>query len=253
MYKNAIVRTPGKSMVDGITTSNLGKPDYEKALAQHQSYILAMEECGVSVDVLPPLDEYPDSTFVEDVALLTPHCAVIANPGAPSRRGEKVHIREILEEYYQDLETIEAPGTVEGGDIMKVGSHYYVGISDRTNVEGARQMIAILERYSLSGSTIQLDEYLHLKTGVAYLENQIMVACGEMLTKPDLESFRILPIAREESYAANCVWINGTILVAQGFPQASRIIQDAGYPIIELDVSEFQKLDGGLSCLSLRF
>lgn len=253
MYKNAIVRTPGKSMVDGITTSSLGKPDYAKALKQHHAYIMALEECGLEVVVLAPLEDYPDSTFVEDVALITPRCAIITNPGAPSRKGETVHIHQILNEFYENIESIPAPGTVEGGDIMKVGSHYFIGISERTNYEGARQLIAILEKYDLGGSTIQLEEYLHLKTGVAYLENRVMVACGELLDQPDLESFTILPIPEEESYAANCIWINGTVLVAQGFPQTSRIVQDAGYPILELDVSEFQKLDGGLSCLSLRF
>jgi dimethylargininase len=160
---------------------------------------------------------------------------------------------EILGEYFNVIEEVQVPGTVEGGDIMMVGSHFYIGISDRTNDYGAKQMIDFLGKYGMSASTVPLKETLHLKTGIAYLEENNLAVCGEMLIKDEFTGFNLLPIPEEESYAANSIWINGTVLVPAGFPRTSGIIRGAGYPILEVDVSEFRKLDGGLSCLSLRF
>lgn len=253
MFTRAIVRTPGKSMINGLSTAGLGLPDYEKALAQHAAYIEALEACGLDVTVLPPDERYPDSTFVEDVALLTPVCAIITRPGAPSRRGETAAMRAVLQEQYEQIEEIQPPGTVEAGDIMMVGKHFYIGLSQRTNAEGARQMIALLEKYGFSGSTVPLREMLHLKSGVAYLEENRLLASGEFLTADVFQDFDILPVPEEEQYAANSLWVNGTVLTPAGFPRTRALIENAGYPVLEVDVSEFRKLDGGLSCLSLRF
>lgn len=252
-YQKALVRTPGRSLVKGLTTANLGAPDYHQALEQHAAYVEALSFCGLEVEILPPLEAFPDSCFMEDVALLTPDCAIITRPGAPTRQGEISGLREVLGKYYDRIEQIQAPGTVEGGDILMVGTHYYIGLSERTNLAGASQMIAFLRACDLSGSTIPLKESLHLKTGAAYLEENILVACGEMLTREEFAGFTILPVPVEESYAANCIWVNGRVLVPAGFPRTSDIIRSAGYEVLELNVSEFQKLDGGLSCLSLRF
>ena len=253
MFKKAIVRTPGKSMVKGISTAGLGVPDYELALVQHADYIEALKECGLEVTVLDADEEYPDSTFVEDVALLTSECAIITNPGAETRRGEIVEIKKILKDFYVNIEEIYELGRVEAGDIMMVGSHFYIGLSERTNQSGAEQVISYLEKYGMSGSVVTLEEVLHLKTGVAYLEENNLLACGEFLTKEEFQKFNILEIDEDENYAANCIWVNGRVLIPKGYPKARATIENAGYLIREVDVSEFQKLDGGLSCLSLRF
>lgn len=253
MFTRAIVRKPSKSMIHGLTSANLGVPDYEKALKQHEAYVLALKRCDLMVTVLDADENYPDSTFVEDVALLTPKCAIITNPGAETRRGEIATMKEVLQGFYTNIEEIKSPATVEAGDIMMVGAHFYIGLSARTNQAGADQMIACLNKYGLSGSIIALEKVLHLKTGLAYLENNNLVVCGEFLSHPDLQKYNTIEIPEEESYAANCIWVNGTVLIPAGFPIAKQKIIAAGYPIIEVDVSEFQKLDGGLSCLSLRF
>ena len=252
-FTKAIVRTPGPSMVDGLTTANLGNPDYKKALSQHTAYIRALESCGLEVIVLPPDNDYPDSTFVEDTALVTPVCAIIMRPGAISRRGETRAIEKALTNFYTNIERVISPGTVDAGDIMMVGNHYYIGLSQRTNADGASQVIRHLETYGLTGSTVPLQEALHLKSGTAYIENDYLVMAGEFVGRPEFAAYTILTVEPDEQYAANCLWLNGKILVAEGYPKIRRAIEAVGYETIPLDVSEFRKLDGGLSCLSLRF
>ncbi|MBT3228821.1 MAG: N(G),N(G)-dimethylarginine dimethylaminohydrolase [Candidatus Marinimicrobia bacterium] len=253
MFTKAIVRTPAPSMVNGLTSAQLGKPDYNLAIKQHAEYIKALESCGLDVICLDADPDFPDSTFVEDVALLTANSAIITNPGALSRRGEVKGMRAILDDYYTQIYAIQSPGTLEAGDVMMVGTHFYIGLSERTNRNGAEQLIANLESYELSGSVVELKDVLHLKTGVAYLEHNNLVACGEFLSHPDFQEFNLIPIDATESYAANCIWVNDTVLVPLGFPKTREAIRSVGYQTVEIDVSEFQKLDGGLSCLSLRF
>jgi len=253
LFTDAIVRTPCKNIINGITTSNEGEPDYIKAINQHKLYINALKFCGLEVTVLPEKEIYPDSTFVEDVALLTPNCAIITQPGAPSRQKETKSIKSVVIDFFDDVKMIKSPGTVDAGDIMMVGSHYYIGLSKRTNIAGAKQIIKILEQYNMTGSTVSLSDMVHLKSGVAYLENNNLVVTGEFIDKPEFKKFNLIKIADDESYAANCVWINNYVLVAKGYPKTKKLIEQAGYETIELGMSEFRKLDGGLSCLSLRF
>lgn len=253
MFKKAIVKTPAKSIVHGLSTAGLGAPNYKQALSQHGAYINALQSCGLEVFILPKDEAYPDSVFIEDIALLTPKCAIITNPGASSRQGEILTFKNVLHDFYSNIEQIKAPGTVEAGDIMMVGSHYYVGLSQRTNHHGAQQIIQYLQCYGLSGSIVKMKEMLHLKTGVAYLEHNNLLACGEFITHDAFQTFNILPVTPQEQYAANCIWVNNHVLMPQGYPKAKNMIQRAGYNVIELNTSEFQKIDGGLSCLSLRF
>ena len=240
-------------MTNGISTAGLGAPDYELALIQHKNYIKALEESGLEVMVLDPDENFPDSCFVEDTCLVTPKCAVITNPGTASRKDEVIKVEEAVKKLGLKIERIAHPGTLDAGDIMMVGDHYYVGLSDRTNREGAGQLNSILKNHDMTSSTIALDTVLHLKTGISYLENNNLLATGEFLTKPELQKFNILEVASDDAYSANSVWINGNVLVPKGFPKTLKMISDAGYKTIEVDVSEYQKLDGGLSCLSLRF
>ena len=202
-FNNVIVRRPCKAMVDGITSApELGKPDYELALKQHDAYIEALKQCGVEVTVLEADERYPDSCFVEDPALITRKCAIITNPGAASRNGEKNEIIGAVRKFFPEdkieyikavrkffpedkIEYIKDPGTLEGGDVMMVGDHFYVGRSARTNEEGIRQLTEILAKYDMTCSEVPLEKVLHLKTGVNYLENNNMLVSGEFIEKPD--------------------------------------------------------------------
>lgn len=249
----AIVRRPCRNMVNGITSAKLGVPDYDLACGQHDRYIEALRLCGLEVDILPANENYPDSVFIEDVALLTPANAVITIPGAPSRRGETEDVLPLIRKYYNRIDFIQEPGTIEPGDIMMAGNHYFIGLSERTNSEGAGQMIRILSKYNLAGSCVEFHDMLHLKTGVAYLENNNLLAAGEFIHKAEFNGFDIIEVDEDESYAANCIWVNDTVIVAKGYPGTQKKIRNFGYKTLEVDMSEFRKLDGGLSCLSLRF
>ncbi len=253
MFSKAIVCMPAQSLVDGITTAGLGEPDYPLALEQHRHYIDALESCHLTVEVMPADEQFPDSMFIEDTALLMPRCAIVTNPGAASRRGEVKQVSARLKQYYDKVESIQAPGTIDGGDIMMVGDHCYIGLSERTNQDGASQMVELLQAYGYSGSMVTISEALHLKSSVSYLEKHNLVVTGELCDMAEFSEFKQLRIEAAERYAANCVWINNRVLVPAGYPQSTGMIQALGYTVIELDVSEFRKLDGGLSCLSLRF
>lgn len=256
MFTKAIVKTPCPAVTEGITSApELGKPDYQKALRQHAAYVEALRRCGVSVTVLPPDNEYPDSCFVEDVAVLTPKCAIVTNPGAATRNGEPAAIVPVLEQFYDktNLCYITAPGTLEGGDVMMVGDTFYVGESARTNAAGIAQFGKILGQYGYRCVAVPLEKVLHLKTGVDYLENGNLLVSGEFCTKPCFAQYHKTEIPADEAYAANCIWMNGAVLVPAGFPAVKAAVEGLGYPVLTVDASEFRKIDGGLSCLSLRF
>ena len=253
MFSRALVKTPCQNMISGITNANLGQPDHALALAQHCAYIKALEACDLEVTVLPADEAYPDSVFIEDTCLVTRACAIITHPGADTRKGEVCAVRSAMEKFGLPIEIITAPGTLDAGDVMMVGDHFYVGLSGRTNKEGFRQLKEILDRHGMTSSPIPLSSVLHLKTGISYLENNMLLVWGEFEEKAEFQDFQRIRVPAEEGYAANSLWINGRVLVPSGHEKTRDLIAALGYTIIELDVSEYRKLDGGLSCLSLRF
>ena len=253
MFKHAIVRTPCPEMTHGITSGKHGKPDYNQALKQHRAYVDALRVLGLKVSILEPDSRFPDSTFVEDVALCADGFAVITNPGAASRKGEQDSMVAVLGAFYNIIEKIEVPGTLEAGDVMMAGRHFYIGISERTNHDGADQLIRILEKHRMTGEKIEIADLLHLKSGMSYLEDNHLLIQDGLTLQAAFRKLRKIKTGPGENYAANSLWVNGTVLVPAGFPKTRDNIEKAGYPTISLDVSEFEKLDGGLSCLSLRF
>lgn len=255
-FSHVITRQPGRSLANGITSApELGQPIYERAIEEHHDYVAALEQCGVDVTILPALEEYPDSCFVEDPAVITRCGAIITNPGAGTRNGEKTEIEPVIRRFFDDdhIAHIEAPGTLEGGDVMMVGDHFYIGRSARTNEEGIRQFCEILAGWGLEGSEVPLEKVLHLKTGVNYIEDGNMLVAGEFVDKPDFAQYNKIVVPEEEAYGANCIWVNGTVIVAKGYPTVLKAVQDLGYKTLVVDTSEYRKVDGGLSCLSLRF
>lgn len=257
MFTKAITKKPCKALIDGITTAMFGegKPVYEDAVKQHDQYVATLQELGLEVMDLEADERYPDSCFVEDPAVVMERCAVITNPATDSRNGEKFEIVSAIEKFYDKSQIfyIEAPGTMEGGDIMQVGDHFYVGLSDRTNEEGAKQFNDIVTKFGYTSSTIRVTEGLHLKDFVIHLGNKDMLVSAHMDKEPSFKDFNRFVVDADELYAINSMNINGTILVPDGFPKTKKIIEDLGYPIKLMDTSEFSKIDGSLTCLSLRF
>ena len=250
------MRIPGSNFADGLTTVDLGVPRFDEVLKQHASYCDALRECGLQLTVLEPDLRHPDSTFVEDTAILKPQVAIFCRPGASSREGEVAGIRPAVERFYFSTFTIEAPGTVDGGDICEAGSHFFIGISHRTNAEGARQLTACLSALGYTASTIDVQgmtSILHLKSGISYVEENTLVVMEEMASNPQFSRFELVRVSAEESYGANCVRVNDRVLLAEGFPKLQADLKDRGFDPLTLNMSEFQKMDGGLSCLSLRF
>ncbi|TES95478.1 MAG: N(G),N(G)-dimethylarginine dimethylaminohydrolase [Promethearchaeota archaeon] len=253
MFKHAIVRKPCKNFQFGISTSNLGKPDYQKALLQHSKYVEELKKCNLSVLELNEDVRFPDSTFVEDTAIVDKEFAVITSLGAKSRQGEEIEISEKLKTFYGNIESIIKPGTLEGGDVMKVEECYYIGLSNRTNNEGANQLKQILKRYGYSSSIIPLKKVLHLKTGISYLGDAILLVSGEFKNHPDFRKYNLIEVQEGEVYATNSLRINKYVFIPEGYVNLKNQLLNFSFRIIELEMSEFEKMDGGLSCLSLRF
>jgi dimethylargininase len=250
------VRRPGPNFADGLTTFVGERPDYERALAQHEAYCAALERCGLDVVRLEADIAHPDSTFVEDVAVVTADFAVVTRPGAASRSCEVAGIREPLGRFFSDLQEIAAPGTLDGGDICEAGWHFFIGISERTNEEGARQLASIVARSGYSASLVDIrgmKSILHLKSGIACVGERQLVVWEEMAEREEFRGYELIRVVPEENYAANCVRVNEHVLIATGFPKLAAALSTRGLATLTLDVSEFEKMDGGLSCLSLRF
>jgi dimethylargininase len=259
-FTRAIVRPPSESFAAGLTSSAEGAPDLGRALEQHAAYVAALRDCGLAVTQLAPDPAYPDGTFVEDTAIVTGRGAVLTLPGAPSRQGEIRGMAPCLRQFYGQFGRIEAPGTVDGGDICEADGHFLIGVSARTNQHGAEQLAGLLAGFGYSSSIMDIranPALLHLKSGIAYLGEGCWVA--DEGSRKDLQSqagidIRDLILAPPaEAYAANCVRINDAIFVAAGYPLMSAALESRKRRVLALDVSEFRKMDGGLSCLSLRF
>jgi dimethylargininase len=257
MFRNAIVRPPAPSFADGLTTQELGTPDVKKALAQHEAYCRALEDFGLALMRLPADPRFPDSTFVEDTAVITARGgAILTRPGAPSRAGEVEGIEGALAARFPKLRQIEAPGTVDGGDVCEAGEHFFIGVSRRTNEEGGRQLAGLLAADGYTSSLYDIrgtDEILHLKSGIAWLGGKTLVAIESRAEDPAFRGWDLIRVPKGEEYAANCILVNDAVFFAEGFPLLERALRERGYRLTILPMSEFQKMDGGLSCLSLRF
>lgn len=254
--KTAIIRPPGSNFAQGLTTVQLGVPNYDQSLRQHTAYCEALKQCGLAVTALPPDPLHPDSTFVEDTAILTARAAILTRPGAPSRRWEVAAMRETIHRFYPVILEIKAPGTLDGGDICQAEDYFFLGLSLRTNEEGLRQLASHLTTLGYTSSVIDVrgaTGILHLKSGVTYIGGNTLVVTEAMAGHPLFRTYQRIVVPPEETYAANCVRINERVFVAAGYPRLTAELVSRGFLPLLLEVSEFQKMDGGLTCLSLRF
>jgi dimethylargininase len=259
----AIVCPPSLNFADGITTAGLGTPNYARAIEHYEAYCGALERCGLRLIRLEADDRFPDSTFVEDTAVLTARGAILTRPGAQSRLDEVKEIGKALSTFYPKLHSIAAPGTLDGGDICEAEKHFFIGISERTNEDGARQLSQLLESFGYTTSLVDIrdletpdgsaSDMLHLKSGLAYLGDNRLALVEALANRGEFSGYELVRLNPGEEYAANCLRINDHVLVAAGYPGFQSRLEELDYLTTALDMSEFQKMDGGLSCLSLRF
>jgi dimethylargininase len=256
VFKHAIVRLPGTNFSQGLTSVHLGAPLYDKVLLQHARYCEALQACGLTLTTLDADRDHPDSTFVEDTAVVTERGAVLTRPGARSREGEVTTMRTALRNFFPAMVEIEVPGTLDGGDICEADDRFFLGLSHRTNEEGARQLATHLARQGYASAVTDvrgMSSILHLKSGISYIGENTLVVMEEMAAHEMFKRYELIRVTEQESYAANCVRVNERVLVAAGYPLLTAELTARGFQPLVLDMSEFQKMDGGLSCLSLRF
>ena len=256
MFTRAIVRRPAPNFAEGLTTAKIGSPNYDVAMQQHEEYCRALEQCGLTLTTLEAEPDFPDSSFVEDVAVLVRGFAILTRPGAAVRLGEIEVMRKPLAEFFSSIFEIQSPGTLDGGDVLETDGQLVIGISQRTNDAGAEQLAAHATRVGLNPVFVDIrtiDSLLHLKSGVAYLSDNRLVVTPALAARQEFAAYDLIRVPDGEEYAANCVRVNDHVLIAAGHRQLSAKVRDYGYQTVELEMSEFQKMDGGLSCLSLRF
>lgn len=255
-YSHALLRSPGENLASGLTRTDAGPPDIARALEQHERYCDALGQSGLSLTVLPADPRHPDGCFVEDTALVTARGAILMRPGAPSRRGEVGVIGAALKGLFGELAEIPAPHTVDAGDVCEADGHFLVGISSRTDRGGAEALAQLLGDFGYRTSIVDIRgsrDLLHLKSGIAYLGEGRMLVAASVPRVAALRSYELIDVPDDERYAANVLRMNDRVLVAAGYPRTRRLIENLGHDVLPLDMSEFCKLDGGLSCLSLRW
>lgn len=248
--KRAIVRPPSNSMKGCLSDHPLHHTlDVEKALEQHKTYCETLRDLGLDLIELEPDESHPDSCFVEDTVVVHNNKAIIGRMARESRRGESDRVLEVLSEFKQ-MHSVTAPATLEGGDVIHLSDSLLCGITDRTNHEGASQMEHWLET---AVHRIEDPNIMHIKSHVTYLDQNIIIVNPRYVDDPVLEPFSKIVLPTEESHSANSITIGDTVLLSARHNKTSNLVRDAGFSVIQLDMSEFEKCDGALTCLSIIF
>ena len=253
MYSNAIVREVPDSFTQCVTSFIGSEPiDVNLARNQHKVYCETLEHLGLKLINLAADNSLPDCCFVEDTAIVVDELAIITSPGVTSRVAETIAMEEALKPI-RKIYSINSPGTIEGGDALRIDKKIYIGVSSRTNVEGIKQASEILSPYGYNIIPVCINGTLHLKSVVTYLgENTIILAEGH-LDETIFSEYDKVIVPVEEAYCANCLEINGKVLIPKGYPYTKSLLVQKGFDVIELEMSEFEKADGALTCKSILF
>ena len=251
-FTTAIVREPGKSVVKGLKSNAAAVPTYEGVLAEHRAYVDALARADLSVDILPPLEDFPDSVFVEDPALTFSEGAILLRPGAPSRLAEREEVRGALARHFANVLELGVGEYADGGDVLVMPETVFIGLSARTNRIGAEALVRHLAHLGLKGHIVRTPAgVLHLKSACALLSEDTIVATKALATI--FEGYRVLETPAGEEAAANLLRVNKLVLVGDCYPRTAEVIAKEGLKVKLLPVQEVSKLDAGLSCMSLRW
>jgi len=253
-FVHAITRKPAASITDGLRAIDTGSPDLARMLAAHDAYVATLRDTGAEVIELPALPAYPDSVFVEDTALCLAQGAILMRPGAPTRAGEVAQIAPALRDIYTDVREIKGPGTIEGGDILVTAREILVGLSDRTDQAGVDALAALVSDWGYHVRTILIPpDVLHFKTDCSLLDQDTILSTQRLAASGCFADYNVIYTAPDEEAAANAIRFNQFVIMAAGFPNTAKRLRDSGYEVREIDNTQCAKLDGGMSCLSLRF
>ena len=253
-FTHAIVRKPSAGIVDGLRAVDTGVPDLQRFQQDHAHYVSLLAATGAAVSVLEPLDDYPDSVFVEDAALCLPEVAIAMRPGAPSRVGEAAVMAPVLSEFYGEVIAIDGPGFIDGGDVLVTETEILVGRSARTDAAGIAELTQLAARWNYRVREVETPAgVLHFKTDCSLMDQETVLATARLSDTGCFDGYRVINTADGEDAAANAIRFNELVLMPAGFPQTAERLSAAGYDVREVGNTEAAKLDGGMSCLSLRF
>lgn len=253
-FTHALCRAPAASITDGLRADDRGDPDPHLFSAQHAAYVAALEDAGCIVHVLPPLEAFPDSVFIEDPALVLNGTAIVLRPGAPSRLGEAAALRPDLVAQCRDVVDLPPGGFVDGGDILCTDDRVLVGLSARTDAAGAAALRPLVEALGYRLEILQTPpEILHFKTDSSLLDAETVLATPTLAAAGAFDGLRVIETASGEAAAANAIRVNDVVILSEGYPRTAEKLAGAGYDVVTLDTSQAALVDGGLSCMSLRY
>jgi dimethylargininase len=253
-FTHAIVRAPGRSVIDGLRGDPAQTPSFEKIAAEHGAYVSALRAAGLSVDVLPPFEAFPDSVFVEDPALVFREGAILLRPGAPSRAGERDSMRDALRRHFASIRELGETECADGGDVLVTPGTVFIGLSKRTTRAGAEALAGHLRALGRDARIAETPAgILHFKTASSLLDETTILCTPAMAQSGVFEDFRRIVTPSGEEAAANALRVNGTVLLGDRFPRTADLVRSHGFAVQTLAVSEIARLDAGLSCMSLRW
>jgi dimethylargininase len=252
-FDRALARAPARSVTDGLRAGGGPPPTHAGVAAEHAAYVRALTDAGVAVEVLPALEAYPDSLFVEDPALVFADAAIVLRPGAASRRGEADEIAPALARNFARVLRLER-GFADGGDVLTTPRGVFIGRSARTDRDGAEALVALLGEIGLEGIPVATPEgVLHLKSDCAILDGETILITRRLAAPGGFGGFRLIEVAEGEEGAANAIAVNGRVLMSAQYPRTIEIVMREGYRVEALDTREIARVDAGLSCMSLRW
>ncbi len=253
-FTHALCRTPARSVTDGLRASDHGNPNPDVFAAEHAAYVAALRATGASVTLLPALEAFPDSVFIEDPALVLKGQAIVLRPGAPSRLGEAAALRDALLANCDGVIDLVTQGFVDGGDILCSDDEVMIGLSARTNQQGAYDLRPIVESLGYRLRIVQTPpEILHFKTESSLLDPETILATPALAAAGCFDDYRLITTEPGEEAIANAIRFNDTVFVSAGFPRTTEKLGKAGFKVVPLDTSQAALVDGGLSCMSLRY
>lgn len=253
-FSHIIVRRPARSVTQGLRAVDIGAPDYTKVCAEHDAYVAAMEAAGVKVHILPALEDFPDSVFVEDPALVFAQGAILLRPGARTRRGETAHIKDTIHQHFDRVLEVPGGGYAEGGDVLRTANKVMIGRSARTNLAGAKGLATCLETFGLKAEIVQTPkDVLHFKTDCSLLDEETIFTTKRLAASGIFEGLQTVFVPDGEEAAANALRVNDVVMIGSGFPRSIDLLGSLGYKIVSLKTTEIGKIDAGLSCMSLRW